>query len=233
MMFLTAAGRSYGLKTNGSSREAGSQLEQLKYASDVTAASSNRIVYAGSATSEGTLTASDKFSWETIVRSCTYAHRKGIRPIRQKGKEYYAIVISPEQKRDLLLDNTYQTIVGRAAERGHNNPLFTNALAVVSGAILYEHRKVFNTTGMTSGSKWGSGGTVDGAQAQLMGAQALGFATIGAAKWAESDKTDYGNRPGVAYGQTFGILKPKFKPTASSTAREDYGTVAIKTAAAI
>ncbi len=168
-----------------------------------------------------------------MVRAKTAAARQGIRPIRQGGRDYYAIVMSTEQRRDLVLDPTYQRIVANAQERGSSNPLFKNATAVVDGAILYDHRKVFNTTGRASGQKWGSAGTVEGAQAILLGAQALGFATIGEGKWAESDNTDYGNRPGVAYGQIFGILKPQFKPTASAAAREDYGCMSVKTAAAL
>lgn len=232
LMFLTAAGRAYSLKTDGSARGT-SALTQLKFAADVTAPTTNRIMYAGSATSEGTLTASDKMSWEVIVRARTMAERQGIRPIKQGGKNYYCIVMSPEEKRDLVLDPTYQTIVSRAAEKGtKNNPLFDNSDVTVQGVVLYEHRKVFNTQGLLAGSKWGAAGTVDGAQAQLLGAQALGLALIGNAEWKESDKTDYGNRPGIGYGRKFGLLKPQFKPLATSASREDYGTIAIKTAAA-
>lgn len=231
LMFLTAAGRAYSLNTDGSARGT-SALTQLKFAADVSAPTTNRIMYAGSATSEATLTASDKNSWETIVRARQMAERQGIRPIKQGGKNYYCIVQSPEAKRDLLLDPTYQTIVSRAAERGlKQNPLFDNADVTVDGVVLYEHRKTFNTLGVASGSKWGSAGTVDGCQMQLLGAQALGLALIGNAQWAESDKTDYQNRPGIGYGRKFGLLKPQFKPKASSTSREDYGTIAVKVAA--
>lgn len=233
LMFLTAAGRAYTLNTDGSTRGT-SALPQLKFAADVSAPSANRIMYAGSVTSEATFTPNDKMSWETLVRSRTMAERKGIRPIKQGGKNYYCVIMTPEQKRDLVLDPTYQTIVSRAAEKGKNdNPLFTNADVTVQGLVLYEHRKVFNTTGLLSGSKWGAAGTVEGAQAQLVGAQALGLALIGNATWAESDKTDYQNRPGIGYGRKFGLLKPQFRPTASATTKEDYGTIAIKTAAAL
>lgn len=231
LMFLTAAGRAYTLKTDLSARGA-SALPQLSFAADVAAASTNRIKYAGTATSEATLTASDKMSWSVLVTAKTFARRQGLRPIRQGGKEYYALVMSPEQRRDLLLDSTYQTIVSRAAERGQANPLFKNSLAVVDGLILYEHRKVINTTGLGSGSKWGSGGTVEGAQAQLLGAGALGFTTLGGGEWLEGDINDYGRKPSIGYQQMLGILKPQFKPLKSSTSREDYGTIAVKTAAA-
>lgn len=233
LMFLTAAGRAYTLNTDGSARTS-SSLPTLKFAADVSAPTTNRLLYAGSATSEATLTPNDKMSWEVIVRARTMAQRQGIRPIKQGGKDYYCIVMSPEEKRDLALDPTYQTIVSRAADKGtKNNPLFDNSDVTVQGVVLYEHRKVFNTTGLAGGSKWGAAGTVEGAQAQLLGAQALGLALIGNAQWAESDKTDYQNRPGIGYGRKFGLLKPQFRPKASVTAKEDYGTIAIKTAAAL
>lgn len=232
LMFLTAAGRAYTLKTDLSTRGT-SQLPSLAFASDVTAASSNRIKYAGSATSEATLTASDKMSWATCVGAKTAARRQGIRPIRQGGKEYYAMVISPEQRRDLVLDTEYKAALQGAGERGSKNPLFNNALATVDGLILYEHRKVINTTGLASSSKWGSGGTVEGAQATLMGAGALGFTTLGGGEWLEGDSNDYGRKPAVGYQQMMGILKPQYKPTASATSAQDYGVIAVKTAAAL
>lgn len=231
LVFLTAAGRQYTVKTDLSTRGS-SQLPSLAFASDVKAASTNRIKYAGSATSEATLTAADKMSWATCVAAKTYAHRKGIRPIRQGGKEYYAMVLSPEQRRDLVLDAEYKAALQGAGERGSKNPLFNNSMATVDGLILYEHRKVINTTGLASASKWGSGGTVEGAQATLFGAGAMGFTTLGGGEWLEGDNNDYGRKPAIGYEQMLGILKPQFMPTASSTVREDYGTIAVKTAAA-
>ena len=232
MMFLTVSGRAYTLNTDLSTRGT-SQLPALAFAADVTAPSTNRVKFAGSATTEATLAAGDKMSWTLCVTAKTFARRQGLRPIRQGGKEYYAMVLSPEQRRDLLLDSTYQTIVSRAAEKGSKNPLFTNALAVVDGLILYEHRKVINTSGLGATSKWGAASTVEGAQAILMGACALGFTTLGGGEWIEGDQNDYGRKPAVGYQQMLGILKPQFKPKASSSSREDYGTIAVKTAAAL
>lgn len=233
LMFLTASGRAYTLNTDLSARGT-SQLPSLAFAADVSAPTTNRIKYAGSATSEATLTATDKMSWNFCVTAKTYARRQGVRPIRQGGKEYYAMVMSPEQRRDLLLDSTYQTIVSRAAEKGSKNPLFTNALAVIDGLILYEHRKVINTSGLVSGStKWGSANTVEGANALLLGAAALGFTTLGGGEWLEGDDNDYGRKPAVGYQQMLGILKPKFKATASASSAEDYGVIQVKTAAAL
>lgn len=230
LMFLTISGRAYTLRLDGSTRSA-SQLPSLSFAADVAAPTTNRILYAGTATSEATLTTSDKFSWGIIVRAKAYAQRKRLRPLRDRGKGYYCIVMSSEQERDLALDPTYQTIVKTAGEHGSKNPLFTGALAVVQGVVLYSHNKVFNTLGLASGSKWGAGSTVDGAQAMLLGAQAAGLATLGNMGFREAEVTDYGNRPGLSTGRKFGMLKPQFLSNYDSGTRQDFACMAIKTAA--
>lgn len=229
LMFLTLSGRAYTLKTDGSTR-VGSQLPSLRFAADVVAPSSGRIVYAGSANSEGSLTASDKMSWATIVRARTLAERKRLRPIRGGGKGYFCLVISSEQRRDLVLDPTYQTILRSAEKVGEKNKLFTGALANVDGVTIHSHNKVFNTLGVST--KWGSGNLVEGAQAMLLGAQAGGIATLGSMFWRESDKTDYNNRPGIGVGRKIGMLKPQFKSLTDANTKQDFGTIAVKTAAA-
>lgn len=230
LAFLTSAGRSYTLKTDGSTRGT-SQLPQLKFAAQVSAPSSNRVIYAGGVSAVGSLTASDKMSWNLIVEAISKAKRAKIRPIRMAGKEYYAIVMSTEQLRDLKLDSDYNNAVRNAGARGMKNPLFTGEAAIVDGAFIFDHNKVCNTLGMVSGAKWGAGGAVDGAQAQLLGAQALGFATIDKVFWDESDRTDYGNKRGVSVGRMFGVVKPVLQ-TSNENTKQDFGTISIYTAAA-
>lgn len=232
LMFLTVAGRAYTLNTDGSTRDATSQLAQLSFASDVVAASTNRIMYAGSATSEATLTGSDTLTWNLVIQAKAKAKRKRIRPIRSGGKGYYVLVVSTEQCRDLESSSDYKSLQAQAMPPGMNNPLFKNAKKVVSDVVIYDHQKVYNTLGLASSSKWGASGTVDGAQACLLGAQAMGAAILGGIDYAESDNTDYKNKQGMAIGRVFGLLKPQFKARHDANAVEDYGTVAIKTAAA-
>lgn len=231
LMFLTISGRAYTLKTSGETRT-NSQLPSLRFASDVTAPSSGRVLHAGTATSEGTISASDKMSWATVVRANTQAIEKRLRPIKSGGRNYYVLVIHPRQRKDLVLDPTYQTITKSAEKTGDKNPLFTGAIANVDSVVIHVHNKVFNTTGLSSGSKWGSGGTVDGAQGMLLGASAAGLAQIGNMNFTESDKTDHGNRPGVGVGRKIGMLKPAFKSIYDNNTRQDFGCIAIKTAAA-
>lgn len=233
LMFLTAAGRAYSLKTDGSSRGT-TQLTQLKFAADVVAASTNRIMFAGSATSEGTITSGDTFVWDIVTQAKAFAKRKRIRPIRAGGKSYYILVMSTEQCRDLEKTADYKTLTAQALPRGLDNPLFSNAKKIINEIVLYDHQKVYNTLGQGSGSRWGSGSTIHGAQAMLLGAQALGFAQLGDGTpgMEESDNTDYKNRPAIGIHRIIGMLKPQFKSKYDSNTREDYGMVTIKTAAA-
>lgn len=231
MKFLVASGISFTYKTDGSTRTA-SQLPSLTFNGQIAAPTTNRKRYAGSATSTATLTSNDIMSWDLVVTTHAFAKRKRMKPIRSGGREYYALLMSTEQCRDLKKDSDYQTNVGRAAERGSNNPLFRGAVAVIDGIVIYDHNKVYNTFGLASSSKWGSGGTVDGAQALLLGAQALGFATIEELGFQEADVNDYGNKPGIAIGQMLGILKPQFASAVDSGTREDFGIVSLYTAAA-
>ena len=233
--FLTAAGRAYTLNTDGTTRGT-SQLPSLTFAADVAAASTNRVIYAGSATSEATLTASDKMSWDLIIQAKAMAKRKRIRPIRMGGRSFYIMVMSTEQCRDLEQSPDYKTLQAQAMPRGLDNPLFTNAKKVVGDVVIHDHQKVFNTLGLSSGSRWGSGSTIHGAQAMLLGAQALGFAEITGdtgAGWRENPgSNDFGNRQSIGYGRKMGLLKPQYKSKYDSNTREDFGILSVKTAAA-
>lgn len=233
--FLTAAGRAYTLNTDGTTRGT-SQLPSLTFAADVAAASTNRVIYAGSATSEATLTASDKMSWDLIIQAKAMAKRKRIRPIRMGGRSFYIMVMSTEQCRDLEQSPDYKTLQAQAMPRGLDNPLFTNAKKVVGDVVIHDHQKVFNTLGLSSGSRWGAAGLVHGAQAMLLGAQALGFAEITGdtgAGWRENPgSNDFGNRQSIGYGRKMGLLKPQYKSKYDSNTREDFGILSVKTAAA-
>ena len=237
LMFLTLSGVAYTQTYNGATR-VNSQLPSLSFAADVIAPSSNRVLYAGTATSTATLTASNTMNWAVIVEANTLAQEKRLRPIRSGGRNYFCMVIHPRQRRDLVLDPTYQTILRTAEKTGPSNPLFKGAIANIDGVVIHSHNKVYNTSGLASGSKWGSGSTIDGAQAMMLGAQAGGIATVGSMFWRESDKTDYNNRPGIGIGRKIGMLKPQFLSVYDDTTgtttptRQDFGTISVYTAAA-
>lgn len=228
--FLTASGISYTKLLNGAPRPGASQWPTLAFAADVVAPSAQRVIYVG-ATGTAALTAGNTMSWNAIHDANARAKRKRIKPIRINGQSFYAIVMTPEQLRDLKKDNDYKNAVSRAGTRGPDNPLFRGAVVVIDGIMLFESNKTYNTFGLASGSKYGAAGTVDGAQALLLGAQAIGFARIGEAAWEESDNTDYGNKQGVAYGRIIGFVKPQFKSTVDAST-QDFSVISIYTAAA-
>lgn len=236
LMFLTASGVAFTKKLDGTTRGV-SQWPQLAFAGDVTAPTANRVFYAGTATSTATLTSSDKMSWRLLNSLKATAIRKRVKPLRIGGKPHYIVIMSPEQARDLRDDTDYKAACGQAAKRGDKNPLFTGDFMTVNGLVLYEHNKINNTLGLSSGSKWGAAGTVDGAQALLVGAQALGYAHIGQDSWEESDMTDYKNRKGMSYGCMVGMIKIVFDsiydPDANGdNTSQDFSILSLYTSAA-
>jgi N4-gp56 family major capsid protein len=231
LFFQVASGIGFDKRLNGSSRASSSELAQLPFASQVSAPTSNRKLFAGTATGVSSLTAADTMSWDLLVKAKADAMYRKIKPIRVNGKDTWGVVMNPYQARDLKLDDDYKNAVKDGATKGDTNNLFTGAFVKVDGLALFDHNLVANTYGLTSGvDKWGSGYTVDGAQALLFGAQALGYALVDAPSWDESDSTDYGNNSGIAYAVLMGIVKNVFK-TAEDGTKQDFGIISIYTAA--
>ena len=231
--FLTLAGIPYTQTLTGAQRPAGSQLASLQFAADVSAPSTNRQIFAQAGyTSTAQIVSTDTLTWDMLLRLKTIALRKRLKPVRLGGKDHYIVLLAPEQARDLKQSSDYKTIVSRADTKGPDNKLFTGAFANIDGLILYDHALVPTTFDAASGSKFGAGGTVDGARAILLGAQALGFAKIGEGDWVESDNKDYENKLGIGHGRFIGFRKPKFKALYDNLSSEDFGVIVLYTAAA-
>lgn len=228
MLFQAASGVSFALKPNGAARGASSQFASYRFAADVTAPSTNRKIFAGTATSTATLTATDTMNWNLLVRARAFAEYHRISPIMYKNDETYIVVLHTHQAEDLKKDPDYKAALAHADKQGDSNKLFTGMLAAVDGLILYAHPKVCSNYG---GTLWGSGNTVYGAQALLLGAQALAYAQIGEMEEIKPDQTDWGSRDGVGTDCTIGILKPKFKAEfITNKPTEDFSVVNIYTA---
>lgn len=239
MAFLTLSGVSYAYKNNGAPRlvspQAGQNLTELEFAGDVTAPSANRHlrwVAASSALAAGatgSVVATDLLSYKAIVELKAFAKDNYIRGIKSGTEEVYHMFVTPKQMAKLKLDSDFLANVRNAGVRGAENSLFAGTTSVmVDGIMIHEFRHVYNTTGATSGSKWGAGGLVNGARALFCGAQALAMADIGAPEMKE--KTfDYDNSNGIAIGKIFGFKKPKFQSDYNN-AVEDFGVIALDTA---
>jgi len=155
-----------------------------------------------------------------------------VRPLRVEGKDYYVMFIHPKQAWDLknASGSLWAQAQREAQVRGDKNPLFTGALGVWDGVILFEHEYVPQLTGNGSSVVFSSGNTTyapNGVvvyRSILCGRQAVGTAfTSDSFKMAE--KTfDYGNKKGVATGIIGGVQKMTFNG-------KNYGVVTVDTGA--
>lgn len=235
LAFLTLSGVAYTEKTNGENR-AGSNLQNLEYAADVTAPSTNRHFRWDSANglaagSTAAVAASDTPTWAMLVELKARAKELYVRGIKGPGgQEFYHVFMTPRGMAKLRQDSDYLANVRTAGVRGSSNELFKGTDTVmVDGLFLHEYRHVYNTLGATSGSdKWGAGSAIDGQRVLFAGAQALGMADIGMPEWVEKG-FDYDNQQGISVGKIFGFLKPVFRAVTSAT-DEDHGLLVCDTA---
>lgn len=192
MAFLTLSGVGYGYHTNGAAR-VGSDLQNLAFAADVSAPTSNRhFRWDASNGLEAANTAAvatdDTPSWKMLVELKAFAEESFIKPIRtNNGVAMYHIFMTPTAMAKLKMETDFIANIRNAMPRSSENVLFKGAESYyVDGLAIHSYRHVFNTRGLTSGvDKWGSGKNVDGCRILMCGAQALGFADIGAPEWVE------------------------------------------------
>jgi len=234
LAFLTLSGVAYTSTNRGTTRTS-STFSNLDFASDVSAPSTNRHrrwdatsgLVAGATAS---VAAADTPSWAMLVELKAYAKDKYVRGIKGPGGvEFYHVFMNPQGMAKLRQDPDYLANVRNAGVRGGSNELFKGTDTVmVDGLMIHEYRHVYNTQGASSGSKWGSGSTVDGQRTLMCGAQALGIADIGAPEWVEK-AFDYDNQQGVSIGKMFGFLKPVFRSQIDAS-DEDFGVIVCDTA---
>ena len=234
LAFQTMAGIAYTKNIDGSNRTAG-QVDQLAFAADVAAPSAQRHVRYNPTTDKleagntATMTADNKMTYRALVRAKAYAVSKRIKGLTMNGKETYHVFVDPITMSNLKLDADFLANVrAAAASLGNNSELFKGGIPTVDGLVIHESMYVPNTLGAASGSKWGSGGTVDGARCLMVGAQALAFADINTPEWEEQTE-DYNRKFGISISKIFGFKKPKFMSTYSGTV-EDVGVIAFDVA---
>jgi len=234
LAFLTLSGVAYTFTNRGASRSS-STFSGLDFASAVTAPTTNRYrrwdasdgLQAGATAS---VAAADTPSWAMLVELKALAKEQYIRGIKGPGgSEFFHVFQTPAGMAKLRQDADYLANIRNAGVRGSSNELFKGTDTVmVDGLMIHEFRHVYNTKGAASGSKWGSGSTVDGQAILFCGAQALGMADIGAPEWVEKG-FDYDNQQGISIGKLFGFLKPVFRSNIAA-ADADFGLIRCDTA---
>lgn len=165
---------------------------------------------ASAATAKAALTAADsKITPSMISALRVWALTGGnysqtpVRPIKVDGGEYLVLLVHPDVMYDLKQDSTFNQARQYAQDRGKDNPLFKNAIAIWDDVVIHENLKV------GIGTDAGAGGNVPFAKCALMGAQALCWA------WGERPKVvkktfDYDNQEGFAFGFIAKAGKPQF-----------------------
>ena len=229
LAMLTLSGISYTLNNNGSLR-VGSPFANLAFAADVSAPSSKRsLMWDGtslSVSNTASITSAFVPNYKMIVDLIAYAKESYVTPLMSGGKEYYTLFVQPGTLASLKKDPDYQrAVVGVATKVGTESPWFTGATITIDGAVIHEHRLVYNNKGAVSGAKWGAAGTVNGTRSLLCGAQALGMADIGTPEWNEKE-FQYGSQQGINIDKMLGLLKPKFYSIYDKSV-QDFGVIAI------
>lgn len=181
----------------------------------------DRIVYGGSATSEASIGASDKFDTSLIGRAKRIAladENTMVKPVMINGLETYIMIIDQWQARDLKTDKAWIEAQQYANVRGNDNPIFSGALGVYDGVVLHQCNRILRTPTGSAGTKVG--------HALFLGRQAAVFAVGDNPTWNE--KTfDYGNKIGFEFGRIFGIKKTQFKY--DGTNLTDFGCINVLT----
>ncbi len=230
LAILTLSGVDYSYTIDGGKRDPKSPFPQLSFAADVRAPTSLRHrVWNGTeliAPDTSKITKDCTLSYAMLVDAGAYAKDHYITPLRVGGKEYYVVLLKPGALGQLKKDPDYlRAITQIASKEGQNSPFFTGGTVTVDGLVLHEHRVVYNTKKAPAGQKWGVDGNVNGTRTLICGAQALGFADLGAPEWDEK-KFNYGSRQGINIDKMFGLLKPQFYSTQDESV-QDFGVLAV------
>lgn len=170
---------------------------------------SDRVVYAGSASAISGLTATDLFTPSLIGKAKRIAQMSDvpIRPVKVNGTNHWVMIIDPYQARDLKANDEWRKAQESANIRGEKNPIFSGALGMWDNVIIHENEQVIRKAEGASSAMIG--------HALFLGAQAAVMAKAKETSWKEK-KFDYDNKVGFAIAQMFGIEKSKYKINGST-----------------
>lgn len=149
-----------------------------------------------------------------------------MRPLRVEGKDYFICFIHPSQAYDLknAASGVWAQAQREAQIRGDKNPLFTGALGVWDGVIIYEHEYVPTAQATAAFSVGGTAAAVRCYRALLCGQQAGVYAQTADSFNMVEKLFDYDNKVGYATGIIGGVQKTAFNSL-------DYAVVSIDTGA--
>lgn len=210
------------------------------------APSSGRQIWAGTATTDETLTTADTFTMDMVYAAKTVAQTASpkVKPIHAKImnkdggeasdsadvlEEIYCMYLHPNQVFDLkrdMSDGEWFSIQSAALAGGKisNNPIFNGSLGMVDGVLLKRADDI--PLGVNSTTDIAVANT---RRAVLLGAQAACYARSAGGgsqrfRWVE-ELLDYERVLGVSLQSIWGLKKTQFNSV-------DYGTIVVSTYAA-
>lgn len=199
---------------------------------DEAAGTGNRYICANSSGTDA-LAATDLMTPTLISKAKIKARLSSpkIQPLRIDGRDHYVMWVHPWQAYDLKNNAQFAQAMREAEVRGNDNPIFTGALGVWDGVILYEHEYVpfLQTTGGSASNSFrgvatGTDCAVNAFRAILCGKQAaVMLKATNDNGWVE-ETFDYKNKVGFATGLIGGIDKIMFNS-------KEYGVITLDTAA--
>ena len=149
-----------------------------------------QVVYGGDATTRASVDSTDTFSCATISKAAAKLSVNNAPKFVMNGIACYVGVIDPHQAYDLKQDSAWKSAQYYSAMRGSDNPMFTGAIGMYDGVLMFESTQTKTTTG------WGCpAATVY--QGVVFGPRALCVAFGQHNKWAEKE-FDYGTQVGMA-----------------------------------
>jgi N4-gp56 family major capsid protein len=202
----------------------------------ITSPTTNKSIYAGSATSAATLTSADVFSYAVVDKSLLRAKllhetygEPVMRPLRIAGGSYYVMILSPEQVDDLQTDTSTMSWsdIHKAALQGgevSGNPIFTGALGVYKGVIFFESERIPLAQDSGTAVANTKSAVMLGAQAAWMGYGRSEYGRPEKMKWVE-ETFDFQNEHGIAAGMIWGVKKAVFNSV-------DHAAIVVNTYAA-
>lgn len=121
-----------------------------------------------------------------------------LRPIKTEGgEEVFVLGINPAEAAELRLNADFKQMNREADVRGKSNKLFSGAMGMISGVVVYEHSDF------------------DAGKPVLLGAQAGFLAYANEVIYAE-EEFDYGNQSGFMIGSVRGVSLAKFTTNGKS-----------------
>ena len=234
LMVLAASGIAFSYNTDGSVRDLEGQddLAELAFAPEVSAPTAGRhLRFDGTNLQPGDTTLIDAASvpkYGMLVDAAAEARIQGMKPLRINGADHFVYLCDPKTMSALKKDADFRDAVINANTRGDKNPILTGGTVTIDGLIIHTNNRVFSTRGAATGSKWGTGGLVDGTRSLLMGCQALAFADLSGTEMWDEETLDSNTKHVITVGNYCGVIKPKFKTSPKVGApTEDFGVMAL------